>query len=634
MRQFASGNRLVGAVVTVADSVDAAMSCWRTAAMGYIIDNMPLNIENYALISDSRSGALVGTDGSIDWLCLPRYDSHSLFGALLGQPEHGRWLIAPADGTPERAYAGDTFILRTTWTTPTGKAEVLDFMPRDDGRSDVIRIVRGIEGSVTMHEDLRIRFSYASTLPWVRQLPDDTATANTGAAEANSTASDDHGDDYGTLVAIGGPDALVRRGPRMRAADRRHTAEFTVEAGDAVEVKLAWFPSHQSVPAPVNGSEVMETSAQVWKDWAARCQHEGVFHREIVRSMLVLRALTNEVTGGIVAAATTSLPENFGGERNWDFRYVWLRDASLTLEVLLWHGYETEAQAWRRWLLRAVAGDPDEVQIMYGLAGERDLTERELDSLPGYRGARPVRVGNGAVGQFQADVLGEVMVALHSARRNGVTESEFSWPLQRSLMRFLESNWQCKDQGIWEMRGPARDFTHSRVMVWAAFDRAVRAIEEFGLDGPLERWRNLRDTVRDEVETNGFDSSCNSYVQHYDTQAVDASLLVLPQVGFCAPDDPRMLGTVAAIEEELLRDGLVLRYRTEAADDGLDPGEHPFIACSFWLVEQYAHSNRLDDAHTLMERLVGLVNDVGLLSEQYDVDQNRHAGNTPKRIRI
>jgi len=570
---------------------------------------MPLNIEDYALIGDSHSGALVGRDGSIDWLCLPRFDSHSIFGALLGGPEHGRWLVAPedAEASAVREYDGDTFILRTTWTCDSGSVEVLDLMPRGDGRSDVVRLVRGLHGTVTMHEDLRIRFSYASTVPWVRRW-----------------------DEAGTLVAIGGPDALVRRGPSMQAGERFHTSRFSVSEGQEVDIHLTWYPSHGEVPKQNDVHEAMRLSATYWTDWAARCRHEGVFSREIVRSMLVLRALTHEETGGIVAAATTSLPENFGGSRNWDYRYVWLRDAALSLEVLLSHGYEDEAQAWRNWLLRAVAGDPEEVQILYGLSGERDLDERELDTLPGYRGASPVRVGNAAVSQFQADVLGEVMVALHAARRTGVTESKFSWPLQRALLDFLEENWQKKDQGIWEMRGPARKFTHSRVMVWAAFDRAVRAVTDFGLDGPLDRWTKLRDAVREEVESEGFDRRRNTFVQYYGASEVDASLLVLPQVGFCAPDDPRMLGTVAALEEDLMRDGLLLRYRTEQSDDGLDPGEHPFLACSFWLVEQYANSGRIDDAETLMHKLVGLVNDVGLLSEEYDTQQQRHAGNTPQ----
>jgi GH15 family glucan-1,4-alpha-glucosidase len=432
------------------------------------------------------------------------------------------------------------------------------------------------------------------------------------------------------IIAVAGPDAVVRSGPPMQAGDRRHESTFTVEAGQKIELHLTWFPSHQDVPAPVDVEAAYEHTAGWWNSWAERCRPMGVYHSHVVRSMLVLRALTHEATGGIVAAATTSLPENFGGQRNWDYRYVWLRDAALTLEVLLAHGYEDEAEAWRGWLLRAVAGDPEDVQIMYGLAGERYLPERHLDTLPGYRGASPVRVGNAAVGQFQSDVIGEVMVALHDARERGIEETEFSWPLQRALVGFLEDHWRRPDQGLWEMRGPARAFTHSRVMVWAAFDRAVRAVTEFGLDGPVEHWRQLRDEVRHDIETHGYDAERNTFVQHAGGPDLDAALLVLPQVGFCAPGDPRMLGTVEAIERELLRDGLVLRYLTHESVDGLPPGEHPFLACSFWLVEQYAASGRLDDAVALMDRLVGFANDVGLLSEEYDVEGRRQAGNTPQ----
>ena len=427
---------------------------------------MALHIEDYALISDCHSAALVGRDGSIDWLCLPRYDSASMFGALLGTEDHGRWLLAPADpaATSIRSYVGDTFILSTIWTTKTGQVEVLDFMPHGDGRADVVRSVRGISGRVEMRQDLRLRFGYATTVPWVRQLTHEKTPG---------------------LIAIAGPDAVVVRGPALRASDHRHTATFTVSTNEFVPLHLTWYPSHRALPAPVNMSEAFSQTRAWWEAWADACVHSGEFRSSVVRSLLVLRALTHERTGGIVAAATTSLPEIEGGTRNWDYRYVWLRDASLTLQVLLSHGYENEAQDWRAWLLRAIAGDPNDVQIMYGLSGERYLPERELPSLPGHRGAAPVRVGNGAVGQFQADAVGEVMMALHSARGAGVEETEFSWPLQLALMKYLEENWQRPDQGIWEVRGPAREFTHSRVMVWAAFDRAVRGVTEYGLPA---RW--------------------------------------------------------------------------------------------------------------------------------------------------
>ncbi|MBB5641740.1 glycoside hydrolase family 15 protein [Cryobacterium roopkundense] len=574
---------------------------------------MALNIEDYALISDCHTAALVGCDGSIDWLCLPRYDSASMFGALLGTEDHGRWMLAPTDAnaTCTRSYVDETFILSTVWTTKDGSVEVLDFMPHGDKRADLVRRVRGITGTVHMQQDLRMRFGYGSTIPWVRQLRNE----------------DVHG-----LIAVAGPDAVVIRGPRLHAADHRHSSTFTVSTDEIVDIEMTWYRSERSIPPAVDIDAVLKATAEWWTGWAVCCTHQGPYHDAVVRSMLVLRALTHEDTGGIVAAATTSLPEEFGGSRNWDYRYVWLRDASLTLEVLLSHGYENEAEGWRAWLLRAIAGDPNDVQIMYGLSGERDLPERELTSLPGYRGAGPVRVGNGAVSQFQSDVIGEVMVALHAARIAGVGETEFSWPLQRSLMHFLEENWRRPDQGIWEVRGPAREFTHSRVMVWAAFDRAVRGITEFGLDGPLEKWTALRDEVRRDIELRGFSTARNSYTQSFGGTEVDASLLVLAQVGFCEPTDARMLGTVAAIEADLMRDGLLLRYRTAASVDGLSPGEHPFLACSFWLVEQYALSDRLDDATTLMNRLVGFVNDVGLLSEEYDVTNGHQAGNTPQAL--
>jgi GH15 family glucan-1,4-alpha-glucosidase len=574
---------------------------------------MALNIEDYALLSDCHTAALVGKNGSIDWLCLPRYDSPSMFGALLGNEEHGRWLVAPVDfdATVTRSYVKDTFILSTIWTTDTGQVEVLDFMPHADRRADLARRVRGISGHVDMRQDLRVRFRYASTIPWVRQVTDE---------------------DTPGLIAVAGPDAIVYRGPRLHPTDHRHGSEFTVYAGETVDLQITWFPSHRDTPKPVDLDDAFRDTQKWWLDWAGHCVRRPPYEDEVQRSMLLLKALTHERTGGIVAAATTSLPESFGGSRNWDYRYVWLRDAALTLEVLLSHGYAAEAEKWLDWLLRAVAGDPHDVQIMYGPAGERELPERELTSLPGYRDASPVRVGNGAFNQFQSDVIGEVMVALHAARVAGVQETRFSWPLQRALMTFLENNWHRPDQGIWEIRGPAREFTHSRVMVWAAFDRAVRAVTEFGLEGPVKQWTQTRDQVRRDIEERGFSRARNSYVQFFGTEQVDASLLVLPQVGYCEPDDPRMLGTVAALENDLLREGLLVRYLTHSSLDGLPPGEHPFLACSFWLVEQYATSGRMDDANALMKRLVGLTNDVGMLSEEYDVHTGHQAGNTPQAL--
>lgn len=582
-------------------------------------------IEDYAILSDCRTAALVSSDGSIDWLCLPRYDSASIFGALLGDERHGLWMLRPSDpaARAERHYDGDGFVLRTRWTTRGGTAEVLEFMPQGGitaridrathggDRSDVVRRIRGIRGSVEFNTELRVRPDYARAMPWMRQFGTD---------------------DQPELVAVAGPDALVVRGVRLRADDFAHRGTVVAVPGEVVDVTLTWFPSHLPVPGPLNVDAALTQTSAWWREWSAGISHEGPHHAEVVRSLQVLRALTHEDTGGIVAAATTSLPEEFGGERNWDYRYVWLRDASLTLEALLAHGFTAEVEAWRGWLLRAIAGDAADVQIMYGIAGERDLPERQLAQLPGYDGASPVRVGNAAVDQFQADVVGEVMVALEAARLAGLEESAFSWPLQRALLDFVESHIDRPDQGIWEMRGEPRMFTHSRVMVWAALDRGVRAVREFGLDGPVERWEALRERVRLEIDTRGFDSARGHFVQSYGTTEVDASLLLLPLVGFCTADDPRMLGTVAEIERQLMREGLVHRYRTEHTDDGLRGAEHPFLACSFWLVEQYAASGRLDDAATLMHTLCGLANDVGLLAEQYDLTLRRHAGNTPQAL--
>jgi GH15 family glucan-1,4-alpha-glucosidase len=575
-------------------------------------ERMPLAIEDYALIGDCHTAALVGIDGSIDWLCLPRFDSPSTFGALLGDEDHGRWLIAPIEDATSvhRRYLGDSFVLETTWETPTGVVTVTDSMPLADRRADVVRQIRGVSGSVRMRQALTIRFGYATALPWIRRT---------------RVSGED------VLVATAGPDTVaVRGGGMLRAVGKAHEAEFEVRAGERVDVTMVWYPSHREVPPPFNLDAAVQRTVGWWQEWADRSECHGAYADNIRRSLLVLRALTHEDTGGIVAAVTTSLPESFGGVRNWDYRYCWLRDAALTLDALLSHGYRDEAHDWRRWLLRAIAGDPEDVQIMYGVAGERWLDERVLDSLPGYRGASPVRIGNGAVDQYQADVFGEVMVALDDARRAGVEETAFSWPLQRALLGYLEANWHRMDKGIWEIRGPERHFTYSRVMIWAAFDRGVTTVREAGLEGPADRWAAIRDELRAEIEEHGFDSSRGTYTQYYGSTGVDAALLALPTVGYLGYDDPRMLGTVAAIEDELIRDGLVMRYRTETGVDGLPGDEHPFLACSFWLVGQYAHSGRLDDATSLMDRLLTFCNDVGLLSEEYDVEGRRQAGNTPQ----
>lgn len=573
-------------------------------------------IEDYALLSNCRTAALVSRGGSIDWLCLPRLDSPSTFGALLGDEDNGHWSLAPsaAGARATRSYDGDTFVLVTRWETATGAAEVHDFLPVEHGRQhvlgrmDLVRRVVGVRGAVDFTQLLRVRFDYSRAMPWMRQ-------AGT--------------DDDPALVAIAGPDALVLRGAALRRADHAHRGTVTVAAGQAVDLVLTWYPSHHRIPDPLDVDEALRHTGRWWREWAGRIAYGGPHRAEVVRSLLVLRALTNHDTGGIAAAATTSLPEDFGGARNWDYRYVWLRDAALTLEALLAHGFVAEAGHWREWLLRAVAGDPADMQIMYGLAGERDLLERELDHLPGYHGARPVRIGNGAAGQYQADVIGEVLVTLSAARDAGLAESEYSWPLTRRLVEFAAAQLDRPDNGLWEIRGTPRMFTHSRVMTWAAFDRAVRAVEEHGLPGPAGRWRALRDRLRAEIDARGV-AAGGWFRQHYDTDEVDASLLLLPQVGFCRPDDPRMLATVARIEQTLLEDGLVRRYRTEHGVDGLTGADHPFLACSFWLVEQYAATGRADAAQTLMARLCSLANDVGLLSEEYDVRGARQVGNTPQ----
>ncbi|GHD48864.1 glycoside hydrolase family 15 protein [Mycetocola manganoxydans] len=572
---------------------------------------MAVPIEDYALISDCYTAALVAKSGSIDWLCMPRYDSPSMFGALLGTEDNGRWLLAPAEdgATATRRYDGDSFTLVTTWTTPTGVVDVVDVMPRSDHRADVIRRVRCLHGTVTMRQQLRVRFGYSTAMPWVRKLH-----------EGNGTA----------LLAVAGPDAVIIRGPELFAADHEHAGTFDVIDGETVDITMTWFPSHREPPPPSRVDDQVALTADWWRNWASILEQHGAYADEVARSLLIMRALTHEETGGIVAAATTSLPEDFGGSRNWDYRYVWLRDASLTVTALVSCGITEGVDRWRLWLLRAIAGDPKDVQIMYGLGGERDLLERELPHLPGYDGAAPVRIGNGAALQFQSDVIGEVMVALHDARVAGVPETPYSWALQRALVSFMETHWQAPDQGIWEIRGEPQRFTHSRVMMWAAFDRAIAAVTEFGLEGPVDRWIELRALIREEIESEGYDPARNSYTQYYGTTEVDASLLQLVDVGYCRADDPRMLGTVAAIESDLLRDGLLLRYRTQTGVDGLPGDEHPFLACSFWLVCQYARTGRLVEARALMDRLVGFANDVGLLSEEYDVTIGRQAGNTPQ----
>ena len=568
---------------------------------------MALRIEDYAIIADLQSVALVGKDGAIDWLCLPRFDSDACFAALLGTRDNGRWQIAPEGQVVavRRNYRPGTLVLETDFETEDGAVTLIDLMPISGQGTDVVRIVVGRRGRVPMRMDLVIRFAYGSAVPWVRRTA-------------------------GGIEAVAGPDALRLTTPvEVHGEELATVARFSVGAGERVPFVLTWSPSHLPDPGPVDAEKALTESEQSWREWSGRCAVEGPYRELVLRSLITLKALTYQPTGGIVAAATTSLPEKIGGVRNWDYRICWLRDATFTLYSLLHAGYSEEARAWRAWLLRAAAGDPSQLQILYGLAGERRIPELELDWLSGYEGSRPVRIGNAASRQLQLDVYGEVMDAMHLSRRSGLAD-EAEWALQRALMEYLETIWEGPDEGIWEVRGPRQHFTHSKVMAWVAFDRAVKGIEEYGLAGPLERWRSVRDQIHAEVCARGFDPATGSFVQAYESKAIDASLLMLPLVGFLPPDDPRIRGTVARVERELLRDGFVARYLTHAAVDGLPPGEGAFLACSFWLVDNYVLQGRKAEAKALFERLAGLVNDVGLLSEEYDPVARRQVGNFPQ----
>jgi GH15 family glucan-1,4-alpha-glucosidase len=588
-------------------------------------------LEDYALLADLHTGPLVARDGSIDWLCLPRFDSPAVFSALLGDVDDGRWRLAAVDGeVTSRRYLPQTFILETTWATPTGQVRITDFLPPSTDQADLIRRVECLEGTVEVEHDLRIRFDYARATPWFRRVDRDNGPA---------------------LLSLAGPDGLLVTGPLLHPSDgdasdaepgggasnegggraHRLVGTFSLSAGETLDWDLMWFPSYQALPEPVEADRALAEAVQFWTDWSSQLSLHTDHPPIVLRSLLVLRALTHRQTGGIVAAPTASLPEHFGGERNWDYRYTWLRDAALTIEVLVAHGMTQGATLWRNWLLRAVAGDADKIKIMYGLAGERDLRETELDHLAGYEDSRPVRIGNGAAEQYQADVVGEVMIALAALREAGVAEDEYSWGLQQNLLRYCEANFDRPDHGIWEMRGDPHYFTHGRAMMWAAFDQGVRAVEEHGLDGPVQRWRELRSRLAEEIFERGFNEELNSFTQTYGNHEVDASLLQLPHTGLLSYDDPRMLGTVAQIERDLQGEtGLLHRYRTEAGLDGLSGQEYPFLICAFWLVEQYAHSGRLDDARRLMDQLLGYSTDLGLLSEEYDPHTHRLAGNFPQ----
>ncbi len=570
---------------------------------------MALPIEDYAIIGDTQTAALVGRDGSIDWLCLPRFDSGACFASLLGTPEHGRWLIAPADTTVShfRRYRPGTLVLEHDFETRSGAVRIIDFMPPRETRPDVVRIVEGLRGEVAMTMELVIRFDYGWTIPWVR--------------------TDNH-----LFRAVAGPNGLVLRSPvKTRGRDMKTIADFTVGKGERVPFVLTWYPSHEASPVALDPEQALADTLAYWGDWERdMTKVHGPWREAVHRSLITLKALTYAPTGGIVAAATTSLPEAIGGVRNWDYRYCWVRDATLTLDSLMDCGVLTEATAWRDWLLRAAAGAPDQLQIMYGPAGERRLPEFELDHLPGYEGSRPVRVGNAAAGQFQLDVYGELMDAMERARTHGLAENSSSWALQQALMTFVEEHWSDPDDGLWEVRGPRQHFVHSRVMAWVAFDRAVTGVERHGLKGPVDRWRTLRQTIHDEVLEQGFSAEKQAFTQYYGTDALDASVLMIPLVGFLPPSDPRVKSTIEAIERELVMDGFVRRYQNEAGVDGLPGTEGAFLACSFWLADNLALIGRIDDAEVLFERLLALTNDVGLLSEEYDPGAGRLVGNFPQ----
>ncbi len=570
---------------------------------------MSAPLEDYALIGDCETAALVSRAGSIDWLCWPRFDSAACFAALLGTPEHGRWLMESADPAARlsRRYRPDTLILETRIETADGTATVIDFMPPRGSNSDVVRLVRGERGRVRMRTELRLRFDYGRTVPWVTHLAD------------------------GTLRAIAGPDMVLLHSPvQLRGQDLTSVADFDVAAGDTIPFVLTHGASHLPPPEAVDPDLSLAGTEEFWTAWAGHSRPCGEWSDAVTRSLITLKALTYAPTGGIVAAPTTSLPERLGGERNWDYRFCWLRDATLTLLALMNAGYYGEARAWRDWLLRAAAGSPSQVQIMYGLAGERRLTEYTVPWLPGYAGSQPVRIGNAAHGQLQLDVFGEVMDALHHSRRGGLESRDADWGLQTALLEHLESVWDRPDEGIWEVRGGPRHFTHSKVMAWVALDRGIRAIETYGLGGPVDRWRALRCAIHDEVCARGFDPQLGSFVQSYGSKELDASLLLLPTVGFLPVTDPRISGTIAAVERELFVDGFLLRYNTSTSDDGLPAGEGAFLACSFWLADAYEMLGRMDEARRLFERLLGLRNDVGLLAEEYDTDARRMVGNFPQ----
>jgi GH15 family glucan-1,4-alpha-glucosidase len=571
---------------------------------------MSLPIENYALIGDCHTAALVGSDGSMDWLCLPRFDSGACFAALLGGPEHGRWLLAPVAPVRQvrRRYRGDSLVLETEFDTDEGSVRVIDFMPLSDHRWDIVRIVEGLSGRVDVRMELRVRFDYGCIVPWVHRCGE-------------------------VLLLTAGPDTLELAASIAVEGENLHSvARFCVSPGQRESFRLNYRPSHVASRGPIDAEEALTATERRWHEWSGRCTHRGQWREAVVRSLITLKALTYQPTGGMIAAPTTSLPERPGGVRNWDYRYCWLRDSTFMLNALLLAGYEDEAAAWREWLLRAVAGSPDDLQILYGVTGVRRLDEQELGWLPGYANSVPVRIGNAAAKQFQLDVYGEVMDTLHLARAAGLAPEPEAWKVQVALLKFLEAHWELPDEGLWEVRGPRRHFTHSKVMAWVAFDRAIKDAEQDDLAGPITRWRELRDAIHAEVCEKGFDPRSNSFVQSYDSSYIDASLLLIPQVGFLPADDPRVLGTIAAVERCLMADGLVLRYATGTHVDALPAGEGAFLPCSFWLADCYLLTGRRAEAQALFERLLALSNDVGLFAEEYDPRGKRMLGNFPQAL--
>jgi GH15 family glucan-1,4-alpha-glucosidase len=569
---------------------------------------VPLSIEDYALIGDCETAALVGRDGSIDWLCLPRFDSPACFAALLGTPDNGRWLIAPAGevSATRRRYREGTLVLETEHETATGVVTVTDAMPVRADAASVVRLVEGTRGRVRMRLELIIRFDYGSVIPWVRRTDDG-------------------------LSALAGPDGVQLRTPvEVKGENFRSIAEFDVAAGERIPFELTWYASHHVPPAPIDVAQQIDEADKWWRQWSSPCSYEGDWFDAVLRSLITLKALTYAPTGGLVAAPTTSLPEEPGGVRNWDYRYCWIRDATFSLYALMTGGFLKEAKAWSGWLLRAMASHPADLRVLYGLAGERRLPELVLDWLPGYQGAVPVRIGNAAHEQFQLDVFGELMDSFHVARRFKIPLESYVWEVQKALVGYVEKVWEKPDEGIWEVRGPRRQFTHSKVLAWVALDRAVKAVERFGLEGPADQWRRTRERIHAEVCAGSFDARANTFVQYRGASEVDASLLMIPLVGFLPASDPRVLGTVKAVQERLMSDGFVQRYAPMPEVDGLPPGDAPFLPCTLWLADNLALQGRFDEAREIFERVLSVRNDVGLLAEEYDPVRQRLLGNFPQ----